>query len=373
LPNSRSEVGAVGMWQLMPATARDYGLKINRWIDERRDPEKSTVVAAEFLQFLFSKLGNWDLVLAAYNCGYPKLRRIMRREQTSNYWELRHLPRETYNFVPKFYAVLHIFAAPENHGIVLPERVEPVSYETIDIEATFSLDQIARLANVSPAVIKAFNPALTADIAPSGKYSIRVPLGVKEHFMKQFENNPPDQVEITYTTYRVRRGDTLAKIAKKFRTTVHAIQADNNLRSSRWINTGMKLQIATVDVVKDTMSEDSIREIEEDRSDSSDRLRFSYRVERQGLSLGVLARYYRVSRDEIIRWNPDIDGKTLRKGQRLTILKPKENVTYHRIRRGDSLWRLARRNATSVSSLRRWNQIRGSRIYPGDMLIVVLK
>ncbi len=377
-PNSLSQAGAVGLWQIMPATARDHGLKINRWIDERRDPEKSTIVAAEYLQFLYYKFGNLELALAAYNYGFPKLIRTMKREKAVDYWQIKRIPRETYNFVPKFYAILHIFAEPEKYGVRLPEKNQPVDYETIDIEATFSIDQIARLANVPPNVIKSFNPALTAKIAPSGKYSIRVPVGVKDHFLQQYKDNPPEQVQITYETYRVRRGDTLSKIAKRFGTTVRAIKADNNLRSSRWIKAGAKLRIAAVTVIKESVPDetelaDARVEVDSVFTPPPNQLRFLYRVERTGLSLNVLARYYSVSADEIRKWNPLVEVDDLKKGEQLRIYKRKNLATFHKTRRGDSLWRLARRYSTTVSNLRRWNQVRGSRIYPGSRLVVGLK
>lgn len=377
-PNSLSRAGAVGLWQIMPATAMDYGLKINRWIDERRDPEKSTIVAAEYLQFLYDKFGNWELALAAYNYGFPKLIQAMKREKAANYWQIQRIPRETYNFVPKFYAFLHIFSDPGKYGVRLPEKSKPLDYETIEIEATFSIDQIARLADVPPNVIENFNPALTAKIAPSGKYSIRVPVGVKDHFMQQYKDNPPEQVQITYETYRVRRGDTLSKIAKRFGTSVRAIKADNNLRSSRWIKTGMKLRIASVTVIKQAVPDetelaDAKVEIDSVYTPPPNQLRFLYRVEMTGLSLNVLARYYSVTADEIRKWNPLIPVDDLQKGGQLRIYKRKDLAVFHRTRRGDSLWRLARRYSTTVSNLRRWNHVRGSKIYPGSRLVVGLK
>ena len=377
-PNSLSRAGAVGLWQIMPATAMDYGLKINRWIDERRDPEKSTIVAAEYLQFLYDKFGNWELALAAYNYGFPKLIRAMKREKTANYWQIKRIPRETYNFVPKFYAFLHIFSDPGKYGVKLPEKSKPLDYETIEIEATFSIDQIARLADVPPNVIKSFNPALTAKIAPSGKYSIKVPVGVKEHFMQRYKDNPPEQVQITYETYRVRRGDTLSKIAKRFGTSVRAIKADNNLHSSRWIKTGKKLRIASVTVIKESVPDETELADAKIESDSvytppPKQLRFLYRVERTSLSLNILARYYSITADEIRKWNPLIEVDDLQKGEELRIYKRKDLATFHRTRRGDSLWRLARRYNTTVSNLRRWNQVRGSKIYPGSRLVVGLR
>jgi len=370
VPESRSRAGASGLWQLMPATASDYGLKYSRWIDERRDPEKSTIVAAEMLRFLYDEFQNWELVLAAYNCGYNKIRRVIRREKTLDYWKFKRIPRETYNFVSKFYAILHLLANPDEYGMKLPEIFQPIDYETIDLEATFSLNQIAKLANVSPGVIKKYNPALISDIAPSGKYIIRVPVGVKEHFLEQYKISPPERIEFTYTTYRVRKGDSLYKIARKFGTTIKAIKADNNLRSSRWIKVGQLLRVASV-----TMLEESTENTTDISTDSPPPLRenqakFVYVVKKDSLSIKILARYYAVSIDELKTSNPWLQSDRLQKGEEVIIYKSVNNITTHKIRRGDSLWRLARKYHTTVANLKRWNQLRGSRIHPGQRLIV---
>jgi len=372
-PHSRSRVGAVGLWQIMPATARDHGLKYNRWIDERRDPEKSTVAAAEYLQFLFAKFRNWDLALAAYNYGYVKLQRSLRRAKTDDYWKLRHIPKETYNFVPNFYAVIHILSNPQKYGVTLPDVSKPLEYESVEIEATFSIDQIARLANVSADLIKKYNPALTANIAPSGKYAIKVPPGVKERFLEQYEKNPLDRVEITYRTYRVRRGDTLYKIARRFGTTVNAIKADNKLRSSRWIKAGTLLRIAAVSVIKASTEDDAEAKGSVNAPEpAGNTMKFVYTVERDSMALATLARYYAVTVEEIREWNPAIGGDKLAKGAQVNIIKPTDALTVHRVRRGDSLWRLSRRYHVSVANLKRWNQLWSSRIYPGHRLIVGL-
>ncbi len=375
LPHSRSHVGAVGLWQFMPATANEYGLKNNRWVDERRDPEKSTIIAAEYLQYLYEKFKDWELALASYNGGFAKIRRAMRRDKATDFWGLRHIPRETRNFVPNFYAIVHIISHPEKYGIQLPKQNKPIDYETIELEATFSIEQLAKLANVSTKTIKRYNPALITNIAPSGSYLIRVPIGVKAQFLEQYKENPLDQVEITYATYRVRRGDTLSKIAKAFNTTTRAIMADNNLRSSRWIKTGMKLKLATITVTKATdVEKNPDPETIAAAPDSTDKnkVKFIYRVERNGMALNTLARYYSVSADELKKWNPWTQGDRLQYGEELSIFKSMENMSVHKTRRGDSLWKLARRYKTSVSNIKRWNQLVSSRIHPGDNLIVTL-
>jgi membrane-bound lytic murein transglycosylase D len=372
LPQSRSRAGAVGLWQLMPATASDYGLKYSKWIDERRDPEKSTIVAAEMLRFLYDEFSNWELALAAYNSGFNKIKRAIRREKTTDYWKLRRIPRETRNFVPNFYAILHLLANPKQYALDLPKISEPLDYETIDLEATFSIDQIARLAKVSTSVIKKYNPALTGSIAPSGKYSVRVPVGVKDSFLKQYKTNPPESIEFTYTTYRVRRGDTLYKIAREFGTTVSAIKLENNLRSSRWIKVGQLLRVASVSVLEE--STDDVYGVVADSTKplKINQMKFVYKVKRDSISIKTLARYYSVTVGELKTSNPWLQKERLQRGAEVVIYKSTDKITMHKTRRGDSLWRLARKYHTSVANLKRWNRLYSSRIYPGQRLIVKL-
>jgi len=371
LPKARSKVGATGLWQLMPATASEHGLKYNQWIDERRDPEKSTVAAAELLSFLYKKFGDWDLVLAAYNCGYGKLRRVMRSDKTINYWELKRLPRETYHFVPNFYAILSILANPGKYGVRLPNVARPMDYETIDLEATFSIEQIAKLAKVSPAELKRYNPALINNIAPSGKYTIKVPHGVKEQFHKAYKDNPPEHVEFTYTTYRVRKGDSLYEIAKKFGTTVKALMADNNLRSSRLIKVGQRLRVASVSVV-DASNSIETPDVTSNKSENTGKIKFVHVVVRDSIAINTLARYWAVTAEELKVYNPWIQKEWLHRGVQVEVYKLPAQVSMHKARRGDSLWKLSRRYDTSVANIKRWNQLYGSRIYPGQRLVVKL-
>ncbi len=374
LPESTSRAGAAGIWQLMPSTASDYGLKYNRWIDERRDPEKSNIVAAEFLRFLYDQLGHWDLALAAYNLGYSELKRAMRREGTTDYWQLKRIPKETFDFVPSFYALLHILSNPKKYNVRLPQLAEPLHYETIELEASFALEEIARLANLSPQIIKRYNPALISNIAPSGQYSIRVPVGVKEQFLEQAKATPPDRIEITYLTYRVRRHDTLYKIAQRFGTTVHALMADNNLRSARHIKPGQLLRVAVVTVAEGSGESPPPAEVSATSATSSDlhQIKFIHTVERDSFSVNILARYYAVSKDEILSWKPWLKSEWLQRDQQVVIYKPFEKIISYRAKRGDSLWRLARQFHSTVPNIKMWNQLPSSNIYPGQRLIVKL-
>ncbi len=373
IPTRRSHAGAVGLWQLMPATATQLGLKRNRWLDERRDPEKSTIVAAEYLSYLHGKLRNWDLALAAYNCGLGRLRRAMRRDQTVDFWKLKSLPRETRLFVPSFYAMLHLLRNTEANGVSLPEPDKPLDYESIELETTFSIKQLGALTGISEKLIRQYNPALLGSIAPQGTYSLRVPEGFKETFTKNLQNGHAEQIELTYATHVIRRGETLAKIAHRYGTTVSAIMADNNLRSSRWIKAGKKLRIASVTINRVESEKTAAKEIAiTEETVTENKVRFVYKVEREGLSIAVLARYYAVQEDELRGWNPALQSDKLKAGAELSIYKSAKDVAFHRTRRGDSLWKLAKKYGTSIRNLKRWNQLSDSRIYPGSELIVSL-
>lgn len=304
LPGSYSHAGATGLWQLMPSVATRYGLRNDRLVDERRDPEKATVAAAEYLRFLYEEFGRWDLALAAYNCGPAKLREVMAKEDSENFWRLRLLPQETQAYVPSFYAILQIMTESEKYGVELPEIQSPLNFEIIEVEEAFTITEIARLADISTDDIREYNPALIGNHTPSGAYPVRVPKGAKSRFMKQY------------------REMLLANLA--------------NGKS----NAG--------------------------------KVEFLYRVEREGLALTTLSRYYLVSEEDIRLWNPWLNSQRLQHGEELRIFKSFADVEVYRTRKGDTLARIAKRFGTSVPNLKRWNQLQSSRIYPGRNLIVNL-
>jgi membrane-bound lytic murein transglycosylase D len=360
----------------MPSTARDYGLKLNRWVDERRDPEKATVAAAEHLRLLYSRLRDWNLVLGAYNGGLGNIRRALAGTHTRDFWKLEQLPPETYNFVPNFYAILHILSSPEKHGLKLPEPLPAMQYETIDLEATFSMEQLAALTNLSIAEIETYNPALIGKLAPSGGYKIKLPVGAKQTFLHQYSTTPTQQIRIVYTDYKVRKGDTIANLAKAYGTSVSAIKLDNNLVDSR-LKAGQLLRIATFEFEPEDSKE--IREtgvVDEERKQGTQELarqEFRHRAGKSRVSLEAVARYYAVSVDDLYGWNKHLRSPHLNAGEEALIYKPVDKVITHRTRRGDSLWDLSRRYQTSISDIRRWNNLRDSKIYPGDKLVVRLK
>ncbi len=374
LPHRRSRAGAVGLWQIMPAMASEYGLKRNQWFDERRDPKKSTLAAIEYLRFLFDHFKNWDFALASYNYGYSKIGRAIRREKCENYWQLRHIPRETYNFVPGFYAISHILSQPEKYGVKLPQPFAPYAIDTVAISGSVAISEIARLAGMTTRDLNVLNPALTGTVIPRGRFVLSLPKAEKTTFLKRYKENPPLRFTIVTQFYKVKRGDNLYKIAKTFGTTINKIKADNRLRSTRWIHAGRVLKIQTMEkLAPDSTASDLIDAGVEIEDSVPVKLRLTYQAEREGIALETIARYYSVTSDEIRLWNTWLEGERLAKGDEIIILKEEDRVEIYTTKRGDSLWDISKKYGAPVYQLKRWNQLKSSRIYPGAQLFVRLK
>jgi len=179
-----SRAGAVGPWQLIPGTGRRYGLRIDRYVDERRDPVKSTQAAARYLKDLHDMFGDWHLSLAAYNTGEGNITRILEKGHTGDFWEIcdqGYLHQETEDYVPEFLAALQIAETPEAYGFEASAQ-QPLHYDLVKVKRPLQLDTVARLCGSSPGEIKELNPALHRGVIPPQGYAVRLPKGTKETF-----------------------------------------------------------------------------------------------------------------------------------------------------------------------------------------------
>jgi len=260
---ARSRVGATGLWQFMFGTGREFGLEVSSYVDERSDPLMATEAAAKYLGRLYKIFGDWDLALAAYNSGPGNVTKAIRRSGGyENYWNIRpHLPRETAGYLPAFLATMYIFEYAEEHGFV-PNKPEIryIETDTIKVKQMITLDQVSELTGVPMEMLQFLNPSYKLDIIPfieDENYVLRLPREYVGPFvthekeiyalakaeLDRREKPLPQFFETnSRVRYRVRSGDYLGKIARKFGVRVSQIKQWNGLRSNN-IRVGQRLTI----------------------------------------------------------------------------------------------------------------------------------
>lgn len=328
-PRAKSRVGATGLWQFMFATGKQYGLDVSSYVDERSDPIKSTKSAATYLARLYQIFGDWDLALAAYNSGPGNVSKAIRRSGGyTNYWNIRpNLPRETAGYVPAFLATMYIFEYANEHGFVQHKpQFNYVETDTIHVKQMITLDQVSEFTGVEMETLQFLNPSYKLDVIPyiKGKnYTLRLPRDVvgkfvnnekemyafaKAEFDKREKPLPQLQNADTRTRYKVRQGDYLGKIARKFGVRVSQLKQWNGLRSNN-------LKI--------------------------------------GQNLTVYPR------------NPSAVTKAASKPKSTANFKG----TTYKVKSGDSLWSISQKfSGVSVQDIKDWNDISGTRLKPGMTL-----
>ncbi len=337
MPRAKSRVGATGLWQFMYPTGKMYGLNVTSYVDERSDPIKSTIAASKYLAKLYEIFGDWDLALAAYNSGPGNVNKAIRRSGGyKNYWNLRpHLPRETAGYLPAFLATMYIFEYAEEHGFKKSSSgYRYMETDTIHVKQTISLDQVAELMELPIEELQFLNPSYKLDIIPyveGEDYTLRLP----SHAIGKFVNNekeiyahveeemnkrekPMPQLfeEETKTTYRVKSGDYLGLVARKYGVRVSDIRKWNGLRSNT-LRVGQNIKIyakgtASVSTVKPKQPSvfNAVASVNQQ----------TYKV-KQGDSLwSISQKFPGLSVENIKEWN-DISGTKLIVGTTLKISK----------------------------------------------------
>jgi membrane-bound lytic murein transglycosylase D len=290
-PNAYSRAHAAGMWQFISSRARLHDLRVDWWVDERRDPEKATRAACEYLSELYERFGCWELALAGYNSGEGRVERAQRkRPSCPDYWCL-DLPRETENFVPKFMAVLMIGSDPEAFGFDPPGSGDPLAYDTIEIKDAVDLQVVADATGSTYDQVKKLNPALRRWCTPPGNElsTVRVPLGTGDRCVAAIAAIPPED-RVTWRRHRVSRGETLSGIAKAYGTSVAAIASVNEIRNPHSIRSGSHIVIP-IGPGADSVSD--YAELPET---------ISYRV-RRGDTISSIAKRHGKSTRDVLRWN----------------------------------------------------------------------
>ncbi|HUP50579.1 MAG TPA: transglycosylase SLT domain-containing protein [Thermoanaerobaculia bacterium] len=307
IPTLTSRAGAHGLWQIMPDTAREYGLRIDWWIDERADPELSTRAAAEFLNDLYRQFGDWPLALAAYNCGPGRVRRAMKSTGATTFWELLEkaaVPRETRGYVPTFYATLRLAADPEAHGFRLDPPAEEAE-ERIEIEGPLSFHYLAEVAGIEERELRELNPSLHRGLIPPGASAVKVPAAVAPLVAAQAATMKHDDPQLAVAAFTLRRGDTVAKLARRIGTTPETILAMNGLSPNTPLRAGRAIFLPV-----------------------------------QARRLGALLRH--ADDDEV----------------------------FYTVRKGDTLYSIARRHQLTVTDIRELNDLGDDVLQPGQKLRV---
>ncbi len=251
-PRALSTARALGMWQFIRSTGYRYGLKQDKYIDERMDAGKSTQAAIRYLTELHRLFGDWTTALSAYNCGEMSVLRVIRAQKVDyldNFWDLfNNLPYETARYVPRFIATLLIVQNPAKYGFDLPQPDPSLSYETVAMNTPIKLTSIAQKLDLDQVLLVALNPELRHNSTPNYDYTLRVPVGYAEKCKAELSSLPtyvpPDVVFQGW--YVVKSGDNLGAIARRHRTSVRAIVKLNNLKSTTLIRPGQKLRMPGV-------------------------------------------------------------------------------------------------------------------------------
>ncbi len=392
-----SRARACGPWQFISATGRRYGLKINSWVDERRDPVKATYAAAAYLGDLYEMFGSWYLAAAAYNAGEGKIQRAMRRHKTDDFWQManyRYLKRETREYIPRILAAIMIAKEPEKYGFVDIEYEAPFTYDLVTVADATDLDALAWASGSRAADIRKLNPELNCWCTPPrvNDYKVRVPFGTGDRCQNALADLPPAK-RVTFRKHRIRQGDTLSTIARCYHTGIQQIKDLNGLHSSR-IRAGRDLLIpvrvggrGAVVFDRQIYSSGSFAKLRYNPKKRSSQ-RNSYRV-RRGDSLWKIARRHNLRVADIQRWNGMGHSSAIKPGQVLKlrkttrVAKKKSRVVKKKnqpaakrkrvvtLRKGDNLWRISRRYQVSVADLERWNNLHSKTILqPGQRLVL---
>ena len=403
-PSAYSRARAVGLWQFIRGTGRNYGLRIDRWVDERRDPDKATRAAIAYLGALYEEFGDWYLAVASYNAGEGKIRKGIKRYKTRNFWELarhRFLRLETKRYVPKLIAAILIAKEPEKYGFTDIQYHEPIEYDLVTVPGGTDLRAIAAAAKSTTRIISELNNELRRHRIPPGdnSYQVKIPKGSRNLVTENLRRLHP-VVTTDWKTHIVRRGDTLRRICRRYDLNTKTLLKANNLRTAQ-LRPGQRIRIPYRTTKYVLLKEGETLQSHYANSGKHNPL-ILHRL-KKGETLSKIARQYHVPVELIKQWNDIhnvrrikagqhialyVDGKqgwtnpdrSQEKGRQvLTLADTKKwqpgqqdatQLTWYRVRHGDSLWTIARKFQVSAHDIRRWNRLRSNLIHPGTKLII---
>lgn len=385
-PHAYSSARATGAWQFIYQTGVRYGLRVDAWVDERRDPEKSTVAAAKYLKDLYDRYNNWYLAAAGYNAGEGKIDRAIRKYDTEDFWELSHgryLKAETKDYVPKLIAAALIAKDPAKYGFRDIEYEEPVPFDEAVIDGPVDLRIAAKCAGSNYEDIKALNPELLHWVTPPSykEYRLHVPRGTKEAFLANYAalegGERLGEEEVT-----IEKGQSLSKFAKKRGLPAVLVAAANGISEGDHLKEGQKLILP----LSPPEGEGWFERVRDEGRGGGTRI-VIYRV-RGGDRIGRISRKTGISIANLRRHNPHVSWNHLRTGQKLRLytsvsvsprresprkVRSREDIgrsyVMHRIKTGDTLSVLAKKYNVSQAKLRAANRITNSKkLRPGQKI-----
>lgn len=333
-PHAISVASAVGPWQFMSGTGKRYALRIDDWIDERRDPIKSTVAAALYLKELYAMFNNdWYLAAAGYNAGENKILRAINMYDTRDFWEISkgsYLKRETKDYVPKLLAAAIIAKEPAKYGFADVAYLPSMDLDTVEIPARTDLDLIARITDVPYQALKELNPELRRWCTPPNypNYLLKLPKGKKEFFLAEYAKVAEDQrytERIAYSRYRAKKQDTLKVIAARFNTTPERLAELNHLKLSAKIK-GRSLLVPVQSAVSTKQSHKTAAP-ESPQTEPVNAAGIRYYIVKKGDTLYSLAKKFKVTTTILAAWNNIAEKVALKPGKRIIVAKAplKEN------------------------------------------------
>lgn len=382
-PHAYSRVGAGGMWQFMPATGKEYGLKISEWVDERRDFEEATVASARFLKYLHNYFNDWYLAIAAYNAGFYKVHRAMKMYKTNDFFEIakhRYLKRETKDYVPKFLALMIIHKNYLKYGFT-PPAAAPLLYDRVELSQPVNLYVVAKLLDTDVNTLKDLNPALKTPITPPNDgYVLKVPYGTKIFFEEKMASMSPDEL-LQVKIYKARKGQSLKRIAQKYGSSVSEIKKINGIRYNKM------LYHHTIFVpIKKYFDYSSYQKFAKDVRKEAPKVH----VVKRGDNFYDIAHKYGLSVYDLVRLNQGMNPRLIHPGQAIVVSydykgkkkKRRKKKSYAKkrsyklsagkyvVKSGDTLWDIASHFKVPVNTIMANNHMTSHKLKPGKILII---
>lgn len=425
-PSAYSPADACGLWQFLEGTGRDYGLKIDPWVDERREPEKATKAATRYLAKLYSQFGDWYLAVAAYNGGEGRIDTAMTNCNAKDFWEVsasEGIFVETKRYVPKLIAAIIIARDPEKYGFTEINYQQPKQFETITVPGGVDLEAVAVTANSSVKQLRSLNNELRRNQTPAKvkDYTLRIPVGTKELVASNLDKLRPVATTV-YTTHTVKNGESLTAICSLYNISKTTLLKANNLKTAQ-LKKGLRLQIPSTATKYVLFKENQEPDDRLAKVEKGKRQLVLHQL-KQGETLTKIAQQYQVPVKSILQWNKISNLSEVKKGQQIslypdrpvseavtvlakaaktpvekttaaipsleatkkrsvakaqpapvparpvTIAKKLTPETWYVVKNGDTLTAIAKKFETSAQVLRDWNKLSTNTLQTGNKLLV---